>query len=118
MSETFHETHLLKLLDKIYKYEMDPTRTVGSTERTRDAGRRDGRKDGQTGRRTEWTNILPRTSLRGGYNKGMSKYPTAYALSAFEKWIHYMEILAMLISYQNPFCEDHILTHFTSEMYF
>ena len=25
---------LLKLLDKIYKYEMDPTRTVGATERT------------------------------------------------------------------------------------
>ena len=23
-----HRTHLLKLLDKMYKYEMDPTRTV------------------------------------------------------------------------------------------
>ena len=31
-------THLLKLLDKMYKYEMDPTRTVGAKERTRDAG--------------------------------------------------------------------------------
>ena len=45
--ETLHETHLLKLLDKMYKYEMDSTRTVGATERTRDAGRtRDGRTDG------------------------------------------------------------------------
>ena len=41
-------THLLKLLDKMYKYEMDPTRTVGATERTQDVGRRDGRTDGRT----------------------------------------------------------------------
>ena len=35
------------------KYEMDPTRTVGATERTRDAGRMDGRTDRQTDRRTD-----------------------------------------------------------------
>ena len=29
----------------MYKYEMDPTRTVGATERTRDAGGRDGQTD-------------------------------------------------------------------------
>ena len=34
LQETLHATHLLKLLDKMYKYEMDPTRTVGVTERT------------------------------------------------------------------------------------
>ena len=28
----------------MYKYEMDPTRTVGATEQTRDAGRTDGVK--------------------------------------------------------------------------
>ena len=33
---TLHATHLLKLLDKMYKYEMDPTRTVSATEWTRD----------------------------------------------------------------------------------
>ena len=33
----FTHANLLKLLDKMYKYEMDPTRTVGATERTRDA---------------------------------------------------------------------------------
>ena len=46
--ETLHATHLMKLLDKMYKYEMDPTRTVGATERTRDAGGTDGQTDGRT----------------------------------------------------------------------
>ena len=41
---TLYATHLLKLLDKMYKYEMDPTRTVGATEQTRDAGQTDGLK--------------------------------------------------------------------------
>ena len=40
-----HATHLLKLLDKMYKYEMDPTRAVGATEQTRAAGRMDGWTD-------------------------------------------------------------------------
>ena len=38
----------------MYKYEMDPTRTVGATEQTRDARQTDGRTDGQTDRQTEW----------------------------------------------------------------
>ena len=63
LQETLHVTHLLKLLDKMCKYETDPTRTVGATERTRDAGRMDGRTDG----RSE-TNTPPTTSLCGGYN--------------------------------------------------
>ena len=51
LQEPLYTTHLLKLLDKMYKYEMDSTRTLGATERTCDAGRtRDGRTDG----RTEW----------------------------------------------------------------
>ena len=45
LQNTLHTTHLLKLLDKMCKYEMDPTRTVGATEQTRDAGRTDGRTD-------------------------------------------------------------------------
>ena len=47
LHETLHATHFLKLLDKIYKYEMDPTRTVGATEQTRDAGRTERLTDGQ-----------------------------------------------------------------------
>ena len=39
LKETLHATHLLKLLDKMYKYQMDPTRTVGATVRTWDDGR-------------------------------------------------------------------------------
>ena len=45
LQETLHTTHLLKLLDKVYEYEMDQTRTVGATERKRDAGRTDGRSE-------------------------------------------------------------------------
>ena len=45
---TLYTTHLLKLLDKMYEYEMDPTRNVGVTERTRDAEQMDGRTDRQT----------------------------------------------------------------------
>ena len=46
LQENLHATHFLKLFDKMYKYEMDPTRTVEATERTRDAGQmRDGRTD-------------------------------------------------------------------------
>ena len=57
LQETLHATHFLKLFDKMYKYEMDPTRTVGATERTRDAGRtRDGRR---TDGRTEWNQYTP-----------------------------------------------------------
>ena len=37
----------------MYKYEMDPIRTIGTTERTRDAGRTDGQTDGQTDGRTD-----------------------------------------------------------------
>ena len=48
MQETLHVTHLLKLLDKMYKYEMDQIRTVGTTERTQDAGRTGGQMDGRT----------------------------------------------------------------------
>ena len=58
MQETIQTTHLLKLPDKMYKYEMDPTRTVGATEQTQDAGQTVGRTDGRMDGRSE-TNILP-----------------------------------------------------------
>ena len=41
----------------MYKYEMDPTRTVGATERTRDVGRTDGQSE---------TNIPPNNFVVGG----------------------------------------------------
>ena len=58
LQDVLHATHFLKLLDKMYKYEMDPTRTVGATEWTLDAGRTDRQKDGRTDRQSE-TNIPP-----------------------------------------------------------
>ena len=60
LQETLQVTHPLKLLDKMYKYEMDPTRTVGATEWTRDAGQTDGRSE---------TNIPPNNFVVQGYNK-------------------------------------------------
>ena len=32
LQHILHVTHLLKLFDKVYKYKMDPSRTVGATE--------------------------------------------------------------------------------------
>ena len=56
LQEFLHATHFLKLLDKMYKYEMDPTRTVDATEQTWDAGRMDRRR---TDGRTEWNKFTP-----------------------------------------------------------
>ena len=51
LQEILQATHLLKLPNNMHKYEMDPTRPVGATERTRDAGRPDIR--------TEWNQYTP-----------------------------------------------------------
>ena len=53
LQETLHTTHLLKLLDKMYRYEMDPARTGGATEQTWDAGRMDGWMERQTDGQTD-----------------------------------------------------------------
>ena len=48
----------------MYKYEMDPARTVGATERKQDAVGTDGRSE---------TNILPDNfAVPGGYNYAQS----------------------------------------------
>ena len=43
--EKLSKIQIMKMLDKMYKYEIDPFRTVGATELTRDAGRTDERTD-------------------------------------------------------------------------
>ena len=49
------------------KYEMDPTKTVGATERKPDAGQTDRWTDGRAdGVKPVYP---PQTSLWGGYNK-------------------------------------------------
>ena len=52
---TLHVTHLLKLLDKMYKYWLDPTSIVEDTEWTRIRPQMDRYMDGcQTDRQTRW----------------------------------------------------------------
>ena len=59
--QTLHATHLLKLLDKMCKYELDPTSIVEDTERTRFCP--------QTDRRTMWNQYTPfQLRWKRGYN--------------------------------------------------
>ena len=51
LKQPLHATHLLKLLDKMCKYEMDPMSTVEDTERTGFCP--------QTDRRTRWNQYTP-----------------------------------------------------------
>ena len=48
--KTKHRTHLLKLVDKMCKYKMDPTSIVEDTEWTQFHLQTDGRIDGWTKR--------------------------------------------------------------------
>ena len=77
LQETLHATHFLKLLDKMSKYEMDPTRTVGSTEWTRNAGRTDGRTNVLTDGQTDGVKPIypPTTFLCGGYDNISARNP-------------------------------------------
>ena len=74
LKQTLHATHLLKLLDKMCKYEMDPTSIVEVTERTRFCPQTDGKTDrrtnGRTDGRTTWSQYTPlSTSLKRGYKE-------------------------------------------------
>ena len=83
LQETWHMTHLLKLLDKMCKYKMDPTTTVCATEWTCDAGRtRDGRTDGVK------PIYPPTTSLCGG-NKS---YGIKHQLIYFDKYKGFQDL--------------------------
>ena len=93
LQETLHGTHLLKLLDKMYKYEMDPTRTLGATEQARDAGQTDGQTDGWT---DGWSKTIypPTTSLCGGYNNFLRQMHYEHTSSL--KWIEQMVFQIMV----------------------
>ena len=68
LQKTLNATYLLKLLGKMYEYEMDPTRIVGATERTYDVGlTRDGRgMDRRMDGRTEWNQYTPNNFIVRG----------------------------------------------------
>ena len=53
LKQTLHATNLLKLLNKMCKYELDLTSIVEDTERTWFCPQTDRRKDGQTDRQTD-----------------------------------------------------------------
>ena len=79
LKQTLHATHLLKLLDKMCKYEMDPTSIVEDTERTRFCP--------QTDRRTRWNQYTPlSTSLKRGYKKTKSKWQIFKNCQKFKFW--------------------------------
>ena len=68
LKRSLHVTHLLKLLDKMCKYEMDPMSIVEDTERTRFCPQTDRRTDGRTDRRTRWYQYTPyQLRWSGGY---------------------------------------------------
>ena len=69
LKRALHATHLLKLLDKMCKYEMDPMSIVEDTERTRFCPQTDRRTDGRTDGQGDTS--IPPYQLRwsGGYNK-------------------------------------------------
>ena len=54
LQETSHVAHHLTSLNKMYKYEMDLTRTEGAAEWTRDARWMDGQMDRRTNGQMEW----------------------------------------------------------------
>ena len=64
----------------MYKYEMDPTRMVGTREQTRESGRTDGWRDGRTDRWMDGVKPIYPQQLRcvlgisvGGIIKGVSR---------------------------------------------
>ena len=68
----------LYTLYKMYKYEMDPTRTVGAIEQTRDTGWTDGETDGWSE-----TNILHCTIIRSQFSpKSSQKAPHSLPIRA------------------------------------
>ena len=70
LKRALHATHLLKLLDKMCKYEMDPMSIVEDTERTRLCPQTDRRTDGQG------DTSIPPFQLRwsGGYNDSSTTF--------------------------------------------
>ena len=73
---------LLKLLDMMCKYEMDPASVVEDTERAGFCPQTDRRTGGRTDsdRRTRWNHYFPAsTSLSGGI-KSLMQYQSRYTL--------------------------------------
>ena len=75
LKKSLHTTHLLKLLDKMCKYEMDPASSVEDSERTRFCPQMDRWTDGRTDGPTRWNQSTPlQLHWAGGIkSSGLSK---------------------------------------------
>ena len=95
LQETLHTTHLLKLLGKMYKYKMDPTKNAGTT-----GCGTDGWTDGRTDGRSE-TNIPapPTTSLCRGYNYEAMNPMVAWQYA--KQTFHNNQLIASLPQFRN-----------------
>ena len=77
----------------MYKYEMDPTKTVGTTE----SGH--GMRDGRTDERMEWNQYMPpTTSLCGGYNNSTWKIAICLTYIADNMTFDYLAMLSASVS--------------------
>ena len=91
LKKNWHATHLLKLHNKMCKYEIDLASIVEDIERTRFCPQTDRRTDRQTDRQTEGkqgeTSTPPSTSLRG---VGVGDYKTILHHLSTYFWVEHM----------------------------
>ena len=81
--------HLLKLFDKICKYEMDPAGIVEDIERTLFGLQTDGQTDGRIDGQTKWNQYTPLNFVGMGYND-------CHLQTTFSYGSHWMKI-SMLV---------------------
>ena len=79
LKQTLHATHLLKLLDKMCKYEMDPMGIVEDIEQTRFLS-----TDGQTDRRTDGPVYPPFNFVKTG---GITRTPVFWGCPPAALWL-------------------------------
>ena len=78
--QTSHATYILKLLDNMCKYEMDPASIVEDTELTRFCP--------QTDRRTRWNQYTPfQLHWSGGYNKVAANERRHCTCNVVSQWL-------------------------------
>ena len=102
-----HATHLLKLLDKMCKYEMDPMSIVEDTEWTRFCP--------QTDRRTRWYHYTPyKLRWSGGYNNlkiyWLVSFLTCMVKEGFHKQFNerFVEIISWISLKHSQMCQKFI----------
>ena len=109
LTQTLHVTHLMKLLDKICKYEMDPTSIVEDTEWTRFCPQTDWQMGGRTDGRTRWNQYTPFQLRRSG---GIISTVKSININAE---VHPMSINQSICTWSLNFCWFGMLTFWPSD---